>query len=71
MAIKEKTPVWFAHLEEFLEGLLAASAYDEEQLRRQVIDLTRGGEKRKEVRETAKDPVCGMEVDEEKAAARS
>ena len=47
MGIKEKTRVWFAHLEEFLEGLMAASAYDEEQLRRQLIDLTRGGENRK------------------------
>lgn len=49
--MKEKMRMWFAHLEEFLEGLLTASAYDEERLRRQVIGLTKGGEKRKEVRD--------------------
>ena len=69
--MKERTRMWFAHLEEFLEGLLGASAYDEEQLRRRVIGLTRGGEKRKGVGEMAKDPVCGMTVDEEKVAATS
>ena len=71
MGIKERVQVWFAHLEEFLEGLMAASGYDEERLRRRVIGIIKSEEKRKEVREMAKDPVCGMEVDEEKAAATS
>lgn len=51
--------------------MLAASAYDEERLRRKIIGLTTSKEKRKEVREMAKDPVCGMMVEEEKAAATS
>jgi len=51
--------------------LLAASAYDEERLRRKIIGLTTSKEKRREVREMAKDPVCGMMVEEEKAAATS
>jgi len=63
--------IWFRRLEELLEGLLAASAYDEERLRRKIIGLTTSKEKRKEVREMAKDPVCGMMVEEEKAAATS
>ena len=40
LGIKERMRVWFAHLEGFLEGLMAASGYDEERLRRQLIDLT-------------------------------
>jgi len=63
--------MWFAHLEEFLEGLLGASAYDEEQLRRRVIGLTKTAEKRKVVSGMAKDPICGMEVYEEKATTTS
>ena len=61
--------MWFAHLEEFLEGLLGASAYDEEQLRRRVIGLIKN--EGREVSRMTKDPVCGMMVDEEKAAATS